>query len=462
MVPPAAFAPQQQQQHLREGAKPSSSRYESQKRRDWNTFGQYLKNHRPPIVMARCAAQHVVEFLRYLDQFGKTKVHIEGCQFFGCTGEKPCTCPMRQAWGSLDSLVGRLRAAYEENGGKSELNPFGARLVRLYLREIREGQAKARGITYEKKKRKRSSNGHAAPVAISMAAAGQAMRVAAPGQQPGGMAVVKAETGLAVPPLRPMEVGMLPHLNQPPPRLSFQGTQLMGSGNGGDGSLGLYCSGLAGQDSLQDSLQHSGVASSGGGMQDGGGSGDLFSSCSGSFGSNGSGGASGGSYGNNLHELQLRPQGGVVDALRGEGVSLGIGLDDGAYNGHHHHGLHGGHLSLGGYGSGSNRGYGVANDHISLGLGHLGGGPGSGVGMPSLGLAPRGGLAQGLGLVGDVLGVGSTPDHQHHQQLSMMLQRSPEVQLHGGDSGSGHVGSLLAASADMHNPATFHGSFHLH
>ncbi|CBI23654.3 unnamed protein product, partial [Vitis vinifera] len=30
---------------------PSSStpsRYENQKRRDWNTFGQYLRNHRPP------------------------------------------------------------------------------------------------------------------------------------------------------------------------------------------------------------------------------------------------------------------------------------------------------------------------------------------------------------------------------------------------------------------------------
>ncbi|KAL1834100.1 hypothetical protein ACET3Z_003751 [Daucus carota] len=27
------------------------SRYESQKRRDWNTFGQYLKNQRPPVAL---------------------------------------------------------------------------------------------------------------------------------------------------------------------------------------------------------------------------------------------------------------------------------------------------------------------------------------------------------------------------------------------------------------------------
>ncbi|KAH9626009.1 hypothetical protein KSS87_016822, partial [Heliosperma pusillum] len=67
----------------------------------------------------------------------------------------PCPCPLRQAWGSLDALIGRLRAAFEENGGRPEENPFGARAVRLYLREVRDSQSKARGISYEKKKRKR-------------------------------------------------------------------------------------------------------------------------------------------------------------------------------------------------------------------------------------------------------------------------------------------------------------------
>ncbi|XP_058075087.1 protein LIGHT-DEPENDENT SHORT HYPOCOTYLS 6-like [Magnolia sinica] len=132
------------------------SRYESQKRRDWNTFLQYLKNHKPPLTLARCSGAHVIEFLKYLDQFGKTKVHVTGCGFFGHPNPPaPCACPLKQAWGSLDALIGRLRAAYEENGGRAESNPFGARAVRIYLREVREGQAKARGIPYEKKKRKR-------------------------------------------------------------------------------------------------------------------------------------------------------------------------------------------------------------------------------------------------------------------------------------------------------------------
>ncbi|KAE8722764.1 Protein LIGHT-DEPENDENT SHORT HYPOCOTYLS 6 [Hibiscus syriacus] len=101
------------------------SRYESQKRRDWNTFLQYLKNHNPPLTLVRCSGAHVIEFLKYLDH--------------------------------LDALIGRLRASYEENGGLPESNPFGARAVRIYLREVREGQAKARGVPYENKKRKRPS-----------------------------------------------------------------------------------------------------------------------------------------------------------------------------------------------------------------------------------------------------------------------------------------------------------------
>ncbi|GFS45571.1 Protein LIGHT-DEPENDENT SHORT HYPOCOTYLS like [Actinidia chinensis var. chinensis] len=131
------------------------SRYESQKRRDWNTFGQYLKNQRPPVSLSQCNSNHVIDFLRYLDQFGKTKVHLQGCMFYGQPEPPaPCTCPLRQAWGSLDALIGRLRAAYEENGGTPETNPFASGAIRVYLRDVKEIQAKARGIPYKKKKKK--------------------------------------------------------------------------------------------------------------------------------------------------------------------------------------------------------------------------------------------------------------------------------------------------------------------
>lgn len=150
----------QQQQHQQQSPPGGTlSRYESQKRRDWNTFGQYLKNQRPPVPLSQCNCNHVLDFLRYLDQFGKTKVHLQGCMFYGQPEPPaPCTCPLRQAWGSLDALIGRLRAAYEENGGSPETNPFASGSIRVYLREVRECQAKARGIPYKKKKKSSKGN----------------------------------------------------------------------------------------------------------------------------------------------------------------------------------------------------------------------------------------------------------------------------------------------------------------
>ncbi|KAL3508763.1 hypothetical protein ACH5RR_028164 [Cinchona calisaya] len=148
---------QHQHQHQPQQPAPQLSRYESQKRRDWNTFGQYLRNQRPPVQLSQCNFNHVLDFLRYLDQFGKTKVHLQGCVFFGQPEPSgPCTCPLRQAWGSLDALIGRLRAAYEENGGLPDKNPFASGAIRVFLREIRDSQAKARGIPYKKKKKKKN------------------------------------------------------------------------------------------------------------------------------------------------------------------------------------------------------------------------------------------------------------------------------------------------------------------
>ncbi|XP_019097382.1 PREDICTED: protein LIGHT-DEPENDENT SHORT HYPOCOTYLS 5-like [Camelina sativa] len=125
---------------------------------NWNTFLQYrLRNHKPPLNLSRCSGGHVLEFLKYLDQFGKTKVHAVSCPFFGQPNPPAqCTCPLKQARGSLDALIGRLRAAFEEiGGGLPDSNPFAAKAVRIYLKEVRQTQAQARGIPYDKKKRKR-------------------------------------------------------------------------------------------------------------------------------------------------------------------------------------------------------------------------------------------------------------------------------------------------------------------
>jgi hypothetical protein len=192
--PQQAAAPPQppQQQQL--------SRYESQKRRDWNTFLQYLRNHRPPLTLARCSGAHVIEFLKYLDQFGKTKVHAAGCAYFGQPNPPaPCPCPLRQAWGSLDALIGRLRAAYEESGHAPESNPFAARAVRIYLRDVRDAQAKARGIPYEKKSRKRKQPAASGEASSSSAAAAAAREAAGAAGSAGDGSSGSAAAGKAAP-----------------------------------------------------------------------------------------------------------------------------------------------------------------------------------------------------------------------------------------------------------------------
>lgn len=134
------------------------SRYESQKRRDFNNFLNYLETHETPsLSLPDCNGGHVIEYLNYIDRFGKTKVHVTGCIYFGNPDPlAQCECPLKQAWGSLDALIGRLRAAFEENGGSSESNPFGEKAVTDYLREVRKCQAKARGVSYKKKKKKKA------------------------------------------------------------------------------------------------------------------------------------------------------------------------------------------------------------------------------------------------------------------------------------------------------------------
>ena len=54
----------------------------------------------------------VVDFLVWNDQFGKTTVHQDACPLFGRKKESSCECPRRLAYGTLDSLIGKLRAIF--------------------------------------------------------------------------------------------------------------------------------------------------------------------------------------------------------------------------------------------------------------------------------------------------------------------------------------------------------------
>ncbi|GJP56859.1 hypothetical protein CLOM_g15907 [Closterium sp. NIES-68] len=152
--PGAAVVPSPFGQAALQGQTRPANKYDAQKQRDWNNFSQYLARHQPPVAMIRATPRHVVEYMRYMDQFGRTRVHDLGCPLYGSSSvRESCSCPMKQAWGSLDALIGRLRAAFEENGGRPETNPFATRMVREYLNGVRVSQGKARGVIYDKRKR---------------------------------------------------------------------------------------------------------------------------------------------------------------------------------------------------------------------------------------------------------------------------------------------------------------------
>jgi hypothetical protein len=88
-------------------------------------------------------------------------------------------------------------AAYEESGRTTESNPFAARAVQIYLREVRDSQAKERGIPYEKKK-KRTQQATEPSTSLSATTTGSgratAAAAAASAAQAGGSSAAPSST----------------------------------------------------------------------------------------------------------------------------------------------------------------------------------------------------------------------------------------------------------------------------
>ncbi|KAK2975006.1 hypothetical protein RJ640_001381 [Escallonia rubra] len=68
-------------------------------------------------------------------------------------------------WGSLDALIGRLRVALEENGGKPELTPVQG--AQLYLHD---SQSKAQGGQLREEEAEAADSAAAAATASTVAA----------------------------------------------------------------------------------------------------------------------------------------------------------------------------------------------------------------------------------------------------------------------------------------------------
>ena len=95
----------------------------------------------------------IVDFLIWKDSFGKTVVPFDTCPLFGEKRILSCSCHKRLAYGSVDSVIGKLKAIFNKYGRPAIDSPFpglanpaASTLVKSYLSAIREEQLAARVV----------------------------------------------------------------------------------------------------------------------------------------------------------------------------------------------------------------------------------------------------------------------------------------------------------------------------
>ena len=113
----------------------SSKPYEKQKSSLERQLSSFLASLSPPKSMSFATSEDIVKFLISKGKAGRTLVHAKTCD------RKVCKCPRRLAAGSVDSLIGKLRAIYNKLGRFDHVNPVSHSLIKEYLKFTREEQA---------------------------------------------------------------------------------------------------------------------------------------------------------------------------------------------------------------------------------------------------------------------------------------------------------------------------------
>ena len=109
--------------------------YQRQKSALGRELLNFLASLSPPRDVSSCTSEEIVKFLISKDKSGKTVLHSRSCS------EVHCNCPTRLAAGSVDSLLGKLRAIFNNLGRLHDSNPVAYTRVKEYFKFIREEQA---------------------------------------------------------------------------------------------------------------------------------------------------------------------------------------------------------------------------------------------------------------------------------------------------------------------------------
>ena len=99
---------------------------------------EFLASLSPPKSISSCCADDIIKFLIDADCRGKTIVH-----FISCLRQDGCGCPRRLAAGTVDSLLGKIRAIFNAMGRMNDSNPATHTRVKQYIKLVRQEQAAA-------------------------------------------------------------------------------------------------------------------------------------------------------------------------------------------------------------------------------------------------------------------------------------------------------------------------------
>ena len=129
----------------------SNKPYEKQKSSTHRELVRFLASLPTPKSLSSASPADILKFLVWKDKSGRTKVHQMSCLQASQTRPSSCGCPSRLAAGTVDSLLGKLRAIFSEAelGGEWDDklrigNPVFHPSIKNYLKLIKEEQAKAR------------------------------------------------------------------------------------------------------------------------------------------------------------------------------------------------------------------------------------------------------------------------------------------------------------------------------
>lgn len=93
-----------------------SKPYEKQKSSLHREFLSVLASLPSPKTLHSATPEDILKFLVWKDKAGKTKVHQTQCPRRSSDKTPSCSCPKRIAAGTVDSMIGKLRAIFTDAG----------------------------------------------------------------------------------------------------------------------------------------------------------------------------------------------------------------------------------------------------------------------------------------------------------------------------------------------------------